>query len=552
MTENHRQAVLWAGLSVFLVVVALLTRPLLPVGETRYLSVAWEMWSSGDFLVPHLNGEAYSHKPPLLFWLMHAGWAVFGVGEWWPRLVSPAFALASLFVAARLGRLLWPQAHAGHAAPLVLLASTFWAVTTTLTMFDMMLAFATVTILYGVVRAWRVGHPLDWALVAFGIAVGILTKGPVMLVHVLPAALLAPVWGPCLALRSDDPKPGAARRSAWAWSLRFGAATGAGVALALVWAVPAGIAGGEAYFDAIFWGQSAGRMLDSFAHERSWWWYVAGLVPLLLPLSLWPTAWRSLAHAPRAMGDGGFRFCLCWFVPTLVGLSLISGKQFHYLLPAMPALALALSFLLEARAARLEDGAPGNPRRDLVVPGVIVAVVGIAVLFALPQPMLTEHLRTTLPAATVWGLVIAAAGIAVAAVPTRTVAGRLAALAALSVVTAATAHAVAMPVLRSAFDLEPLALRLETWESAGRPLAHYGKYHGQYHFLGRLRRPLAIIGDQEVAQWVADNPNGLIISYHDRTAPEAAPIASQIYRRKIIGVWDAAAVAADPSIVQRP
>lgn len=552
MTEGNRQAVLWAGLSAVLVVVALLTRPLLPVGETRYLSVAWEMWSGGDFLVPRLNGEAYSHKPPLLFWLMHAGWAVFGVSEWWPRLISPAFALASLFVTARLGLLLWPQARAGRAAPLVLLASAFWAVTTTLTMFDMMLAFATVTTLTGIVRAWRDGRPLDWTLIAFGIALGILTKGPVMLVHVLPAGLLAPIWGPCLALRSGDPDPGAACRSAWAWSLRFAAAAAAGLVLALVWAVPAGIAGGEAYFDSIFWGQSAGRMLDSFAHERSWWWYLAGLAPLLLPLALWPEAWRSLGHASRAMGDGGFRFCLFCFVSALIGLSLISGKQFHYLLPAMPALALGLSFLLEARAARLESDTPGGPRRGLVVPGAAVAVIGVALLFAQPLSMVSELLRATAPAATAWGPVIAAAGIAVAATPLRTVTGRLAALAALSVVMVAVAHGAAMPVLRDAFDLEPLARRLGTWENAGRPLAHYGKYHGQFHFLGRLRRPFAIIGDQEVARWVADNPNGLVISYHDRAPPQAAPAASQTYRGKIIGVWDAVAVAADLRIVQRP
>ena len=45
----------WPGLiAVWLVILltALLTRPLLPVDETRYASVAWEMWSRGDFLGP--------------------------------------------------------------------------------------------------------------------------------------------------------------------------------------------------------------------------------------------------------------------------------------------------------------------------------------------------------------------------------------------------------------------------------------------------------------------------------------------------------------------
>ena len=64
-------ALLWTGLWIVMVATAIGFRPLLPVDETRYLAVAWEMWRDGNFLVPHLNGETYSHKPPLLFWLMH-------------------------------------------------------------------------------------------------------------------------------------------------------------------------------------------------------------------------------------------------------------------------------------------------------------------------------------------------------------------------------------------------------------------------------------------------------------------------------------------------
>jgi 4-amino-4-deoxy-L-arabinose transferase-like glycosyltransferase len=91
-----------------LLAVALEVRPLLPVNETRYVGVAWEMWLRGDFLVPYLNGEPYSHKPPLLFWLIQAGWAVFGVNEWWPRLVAPLVSLLVMALAVHLARLLWP------------------------------------------------------------------------------------------------------------------------------------------------------------------------------------------------------------------------------------------------------------------------------------------------------------------------------------------------------------------------------------------------------------------------------------------------------------
>lgn len=58
--------------------ITLLTRPILPIDETRYIAVAWEMWVRGDYLVPDLNNIAYSHKPPLLFWLMQLSWFLFG------------------------------------------------------------------------------------------------------------------------------------------------------------------------------------------------------------------------------------------------------------------------------------------------------------------------------------------------------------------------------------------------------------------------------------------------------------------------------------------
>ena len=42
----------WTGLWIVVMAAAVLTRPLMPVDETRYLAVAWEMWLRGDFLVP--------------------------------------------------------------------------------------------------------------------------------------------------------------------------------------------------------------------------------------------------------------------------------------------------------------------------------------------------------------------------------------------------------------------------------------------------------------------------------------------------------------------
>ena len=51
---------LWSVvLAAMLTAVVVISRPILPVDETRYLSVAWEAHQRGDYLVSHLNGEPY-------------------------------------------------------------------------------------------------------------------------------------------------------------------------------------------------------------------------------------------------------------------------------------------------------------------------------------------------------------------------------------------------------------------------------------------------------------------------------------------------------------
>ena len=113
-----------------------------PVDETRYLAVAWEMWHRGVFVLPYLNGAPYDHKPPLLFWLIHAGWAIVGVNEWWPRLISPLCSIGSLLGLQQLAARLWPQnLQAGRLGTLMLLSSWYVAVYQTGVMSDMLAEF---------------------------------------------------------------------------------------------------------------------------------------------------------------------------------------------------------------------------------------------------------------------------------------------------------------------------------------------------------------------------------------------------------------------------
>ena len=231
---------------LFLVIVSLNGRSYLPIDETRYVTVAWNMWLNNDYLVPYLNGVAYSHKPPLLFWLINLGWKVFGVNDWWPRLVPSLFALTSVFVTRKIAGQLWPNlVTVKDNASLILIGSGLWVLYTTALMFDMMIAFFTTLGILGLLMALQDQSKKGWLLFALAIGGGLLAKGPTILLQLLPVALLAAWW-------NINPTK---KLSAKNWYFPLFCAVLGGAAIALMWAIPAGMHGGSAYQRAIFWGR---------------------------------------------------------------------------------------------------------------------------------------------------------------------------------------------------------------------------------------------------------------------------------------------------------
>lgn len=319
----------WFPLWLLLTVVALWARPAIPIDETRYLSVAWEMWNNGQFLVPHSNGLPYSHKPPLLFWLINCGWWLMGVQEWSARLTAPLCGLAAIFLSRRLAGTLFSQLPEVRQATLFILCGmVFWAIYASLTMFDTLLTCIALVAYLIVYHAATGQSTLWWLRLGVTIGIGILAKGPIILVYVIPVALLAPWWSDRLSL----PK--------WKWYSATVASLVVACLVALAWALPAAMAGGEEYGQAILFGQTAGRMVKSFAHQRPFYWYLALLPLLLFPWSCWLPVWRGVL---RSAIHGNNRFLLSILLPGLVILSLISGKQIHYLLPLLPIVAILLA-----------------------------------------------------------------------------------------------------------------------------------------------------------------------------------------------------------------
>ncbi|HEX7124152.1 MAG TPA: glycosyltransferase family 39 protein [Thermodesulfobacteriota bacterium] len=500
--------------------VGIAARPLMPVDETRVLSVAWEMRVRRDYLVPHLNGLPYSHKPPALYWAIDAVWALAGVGETAARLVPPLLALAAIVGTAVLASLLWPGRDdlAGYAA-LALAGTASFALFGGVVLFDGPLAACVTLGLAGVVLAWRREDRRGWVLFGAALGLGILVKGPVALLHLLPVPVLAPVW------------QHERRAPSWtAWYVGAAAGTAIGAAIALAWALPAAAAGGEDYARAILWGQTAGRMVASFAHRQPGWFYVVLLPVLLFPWSLWPPVWRAARAEARQAPDDGQRMVLVWIAAVVVLMSLVSGKQPHYLVPLLPAFGLLV--------ARLLDTAPAPLRAvDLLLPALLPVAVGMGLVLvpgsavqaaqrmgAPPPPEWAAALDPAAGAALVVGTIALAVGTAHAR------ATAVAGVAAMTVLVLCVAHVEWSRVAADRYDLRPVATALAAREHDG--LAVVGGYNGEFGFLGRLTTPVAVIGPDEVEPWLAAHPRGrVVVRYHDASAaPAASMLVDRPYR----------------------
>ena len=491
--------ILWGVLTT----VSLYVRPLFPVDETRYAAVAWEMWVRDDFLVPYLNGEPYSHKPPLLFWLMQLSWWLFGVNDWSLRLISPLFSLAALYLSGAVARALWPERKRVVAlTPLLLLGSFFWMIYSTLTMFDMMLAFFALLGIYSLLKLVASGLALKyWALLGIAIGGGILSKGPVILMHILPVALLCPWWLKTAGLRWKH------------WYFGLIAAVLIGAAIALGWAIPAGIAGGETYRNAIFLGQTSGRLVKSFAHQSPWWWYLEILPLLLLPWLLWKPLWAGLRKLTYQ--DSGIRFCLAWTIPVFIAFSLVSGKRIHYLLPLVPAL-----ILIVARAVDEVTEAERWERSHIVVM-VVFGLLG-TVLMLLPWLNDAYQWRAELSLISpVWGGLLVIVAVILGLVKAKAAQDSVIYVCAASVIASITVSGGFFEVKADRFNTNPAAQTIAALMDENKAIAFYGsKYHGQYHFAGRFKQAITHISSfADLYDWAKLHQTGYIIVTYKESEP---------------------------------
>ncbi|MEP7187329.1 MAG: glycosyltransferase family 39 protein [Rhodanobacter sp.] len=537
-SEHLRAVWPWLPLWGVVALLAIFSHGPMPLYSTRTLAVAWDMWTHGHWLVPHFNGEPYSEKAPLLFWLIQAGWFVFGVSDVWPRVLEVLVGGTQLVLISVLARRLFPtRPWMAKAAPWMLLAFGYAFLFGLNIMYDVLLATLTLAALLCLTPKAQRAEP-RWLLFGLCIGLGLLTKGPVMLLHVVFPWLLGPLWNDW------------AREHRGRWYGRGLLSVLLGGAMLLAWALPAGLTGGEAYRQRLFFTQTAARVVDKMAHGKNlqnhagpFWFYLQWLPVLLFPFSGWPRIWVAIACLRRPL-ESGLRFALCWLVPTVVVFSLISGKQIYYPLPELGGIVLlmagAIAVLREQRQNLAYTAWLGT--WPLGVGGILFSIA----LFVLPLlagsgQWQREWLDPVTPYCRYFSVVFFLLG-GLLLLRGR---GELRRLAVAGLIGVLALNTLFTLTLWSRWDLRPIAQLLGAADQAHRPIAYEGNYEGQFHFEGRLTRPIQeLYGAPAVQAFAQAHGNGLIVTNPNTLGPDAQRYAllAQPFRSSWLVVWPAASL----------
>lgn len=486
--------VLW-GVVLALAVVG---RQLLPIDETRYAAVAWEMWRDQHWAYPTLDGAFYAQKPPLLFWLTLLGWSMAGVADWVPRAIVALMTLGTMVLTARLAKRLWPHIGVERWVPLTFGLGLVWLLFAPAWYFDIPNALWCVAGFHGLLdlAARRWGRGALWlTLAAIG---GVFTKGPMVLLTVGAAAVWAPVWGPAWhGWRA--PRVGLA-------AAVVAVTMAAGVAAYAGWLAWASALAGEPVWRDVLGAQAIERLSDEADHASPWWWYLPQLLWMLWPgwvvaLALWPRPPR----AGLAQADAGARLTWLTGALLLLVLSLAAGKRAHYAMGWMPLGAAWLAHRLSQ--ADLRRPVSWGWRALAALPAL---AAGLALVVAPGHERLSGLYPWAGPRLQVVGAALALWALAMAW-PARDAVRWVQRLAAGGVLLVLL-H-VALPwAMGPSFQLRALAERIGQAMRAGQPVAWAdGRFHGVLTFYGRLPQSPQPIDDSQVRPWLERHPDGLVL-----------------------------------------
>jgi 4-amino-4-deoxy-L-arabinose transferase-like glycosyltransferase len=291
----------------------------------RYAEVAREMIRSGDWIVPRLEGELFLHKPALIIWLIALPSALVGkVTPLLARLPSALSAVAIIGLTYFLGKRMFRDFRVGALAGLILLSSKefFWQARTAradmaLTLFILF----SLTCFFLAYESSGKKRFFLFILFSVGMALGTLTKGPVVILFYLGPVTLFLFFKKRLRVLFE---PG----FWWGWFLF--------ALILLSWILP--------YLSRV----EVSTVLEQFSLSKilsrpePFYYYLVEFWPRFAPWSLFLPAAVVFFFRQNPDQRDEKLFLLSWIVIIIAFISLIQNKTYRYLLPIFPAYSIIL------------------------------------------------------------------------------------------------------------------------------------------------------------------------------------------------------------------
>ena len=349
--------------------------------EGYFAGTATEMYARGEWVVPIFNGDLFGHKPPWMYWMMMAGYSIFGVGEFGARIFSAIFGLATACLAFRMGTRLF-NPRVGLIAGLVLPSCLMFSVVARAATPDVYLVFFSTLALYLFAKAGFAARPGEaqaiasvvpqrpaaWVAIYGVMGLAALVKGPIG--FLFPMAII----GLFLMLLDSPGKNKAGDHGRLSFLQGLSSRWGPGnflrtfrnmrpvtaiCMLCLVagpWYLIVGWVTGGAFHQEFFGVHHWHRFrtpMDN--HSGPIYYYLLSILIGVFPWSMYGiAASREWFRQIRQRNEHfqALMFLGCWVAVYLGFFSLASTKLPNYVVPAYPAVALILAVFVDTALKR--------------------------------------------------------------------------------------------------------------------------------------------------------------------------------------------------------
>jgi 4-amino-4-deoxy-L-arabinose transferase-like glycosyltransferase len=378
MPAIYRVGLIVLGCALTVRLAAMAIFPLTDTTEARYGEIARLMLETRDWITPYFDyGVPFWGKPPLAIWLQAGAFRLLGVNEFAGRLPSLLAIMACMACVYRYPCPAWTR-RAGVWTLIVFFTSALAYIAAGAIQVDAFLALGTTLSMVSLADSLRTPRS-GWCYLFFvGLAIGLLTKGPIAMVLVAgPVCIWATIT--------------------WQWPavwrvVPWGRGTLLTAALALPWYGLAELkTPGFLYYFLIgeHWLRYTqpgwtGDLYGS-AHKHPfgtiWLLWLGAAFPWGL-VALWkllPSLWtgdrlRALAGVAR---ESDTAYLLAWAVFPMIFFTFAGNVLWTYVLPGLPAFAVLLGVTLAQAGETRRTPWPPMAHLAWIAPVVLAAVVAV-------------------------------------------------------------------------------------------------------------------------------------------------------------------------------